>query len=119
MYRLFINLISGISFLVFCYCIYLHENEQLSKTLFGLILFVIIGIVGLMSVLAKKISSNNTNTNLHENHHQTGLKISIFTACIVVSGLLYKVSGMWHYLIITLFSVFAIIFVIVKHQKSK
>lgn len=117
MCRLLINLISGVGFLVFCYCVYLYENEQLSKTLFGFILFVIIGIVGLMSVFAKKISSKNDSKHLHKNHQQTGLKISIFTACIVVSGLLYKVSGMWHYLIIVLFCVVAIIFVIAKHQK--
>lgn len=56
MCRLLINLISGVGFLVFCYCVYLYENEQLSKTLFGFILFVIIGIVGLMSVFAKKLA---------------------------------------------------------------
>lgn len=115
--RFLINLISGISFLVFCYCVYLYENGGLDKTVFGLILFVIIGVVGLMSVLANKTIANNTKTHLQGN--QTALKISIFTACIVVSGLLYKVSGMWHYLIIVLFSIFAIIFVIAKHQKSK
>lgn len=91
--RFLINLISGISFLVFCYCVYLYENGGLDKTVFGLILFIIIGIVGLMSVLANKAISNNTKTHLQDNR-QTGLKISIFTACIVVSGLLYKVSGM-------------------------
>lgn len=93
MCRFLINLISGIGFLVFCYCVYLYENGGLSKTVFGLILFVIIGVVGLMSVLANKTVSNNTKTHLQDNR-QTGLKISIFTACIMVSGLLYKVSGM-------------------------
>lgn len=122
MSRLYLNIISGISFLVFCYCAYLYEQQKIAKPLFSIIVLIIVCIVGVISIKTKKIDINMGNTinqKYDESNHKLDPKIFIFIVCTFVSISLYKLSGMWHYLLISIFSIFSIVFFVVKYLKNK
>ncbi len=121
MFRVYLNLITGIAFLIFCYCAYLYEQQRINKPVFSIIVLIIVGIVGVISIVTKKIDTKvgkSIHQKYDENNNRIDPKIVIFIACFFVSLSLYKLSGMWHYLLISLFSICAIVLFIIKAFKN-
>ncbi len=120
MFRFYLNLIAGIGFLIFCYCAYLYEQQKMNKPLFGIIVLIVVGIVGIISMITKK-SDKIISNQIHKKYDNNNIdpKIFILIACVFVSILLYKLSGIWYYLIMGAFSSFCILFFIIKNFKNK